>query len=385
MTELITTDHKIELPGSENTGLIDSLGKKLNSFELAGSIVNFADSTTKLKLKRAKDIKRDKIYACQSFFTLIKKEADQVKVSDINEWHQWMLDEGNRKNGEGLEESTIYTRLSHLSAYFEWLRKLPEFAYFIKSNPVRLALPKPPKKYNSSKSKALTDEDLSKLWLYLEDLSKDDRNKVAIRDYAILRIFMATGMRREEVIDLSAGDIVLEDERLLIHALFKGGDYEWRTISDREVIEAVKRYLLITQRKSSIGDKSRALWIRFDNGAKSAHYDYKRKLKEYEFNQDKKKLKKPEEPRMSSDGFEKQIKKYAHQAGIGHFHIHQFRHTFARIVAEENGLLETQEALGHSNIETTREYVNRIRFKKDKHSQSVRARIKSSIELDESN
>ncbi|HRH40118.1 MAG TPA: tyrosine-type recombinase/integrase [Pyrinomonadaceae bacterium] len=363
----------------------DLIEKTSISFEIANSIVGFADSTTKRNLKRAADIRRDKIFACKSFFTLINKEPDAVKVSDINNWHQWMLDEGNQKNAEGLENSTIYTRLSHLSAYFEWLRKVPEFAHFIKSNPVRLALPKPPKKYNSPKSKALTDEDLSRLWNYLEELANDDKNKVAIRDYAIFRIFMATGMRREEVIDLSAGDVVLEDERLLLHALFKGGDYEWRTITDREVIEAFNRYLIVTKRKSSLGDKSRALWIRFDNGANFAHFDYKRKLKEYEESPDRKKLKKPNEPRMSSDGFEKQIKKYAHEAGIGHFHIHQFRHTFARIVAEDHGLLETQEALGHSNIETTREYVNRIKFKKDKYSQNINQRRKRDFSDDEEN
>jgi len=39
---------------------------------------------------------------------------------------------------------------------------------------------------------------------------------------------------------------------------------------------------------------------------------------------------------------------YAEASGIGHFHIHQFRHTFARIVAEESGsIIEAQEALEH--------------------------------------
>lgn len=120
----------------------------------------------------------------------------------------------------------------------------------------------------SLKSKSLTDDDLTKLWNYLEEMAKAENNKVAIRDYAIFRIFRATRMRREEVIDLGAADIKFAEEGLLIHAQFKGGDYEWRTIADEETIEALKSSLQINKRGSSIGKKHKALWIRFDRGAK---------------------------------------------------------------------------------------------------------------------
>jgi integrase len=238
------------------------------------SIIDFAESTTSQKLKRVKDIRRDKIAAVTSFFTLIEKSPEMVQVSDINEWHQWLLDSGNgrtkakNQKTRGLEETTIYTRFSHLSAYFEWLRKLPEFAGFLPVNPIRLAMPKPPQKYNSPKAKALTDEELSKLWLYLENLAKDDKNLPAVRDYAIFRLFMATGMRREEVINIGAGDVKIEDNAILLHTRIKGGTYEWRTVTDDEVKTALERYLRLTRRKSVIGREDRALWIRFDRGAK---------------------------------------------------------------------------------------------------------------------
>ena len=58
-------------------------------------------------------------------------------------------------------------------------------------------------------------------------------------------------------------------------------------------------------------------------------------------------------------------------------HIHQTRHTYARIVAEETGsFLETQEALDHENAATTRVYVQRITVKADKHSSKVAQRLK---------
>jgi site-specific recombinase XerD len=176
--------------------------------EIEQSISDFAETTTGREMKRAADIRRDKIYAVRQFFAPVKKSPDQITVSDVNIWHQWMLDEGNLKRGKqsadenkgeyadpdkrGLEESTIYVRLSHLSTYFEWLVKMPAFFAFIKINPARAALPKPPKKYNSSKGKSLTDEDFLKLWNHVAKLAEDKRNRVAARDYAVLTLFAAT-------------------------------------------------------------------------------------------------------------------------------------------------------------------------------------------------
>lgn len=264
-----------------------------------------------------------------------------------------------------LSERYIYTNLSHLSSYFEWLKKT-ELGAFLKINPVRSSMPKPPRKYNSPKAKSLTDEELSRLWLHIEKLASDDKNLIAVRDYAIFRFFTATGMRREEVIDLGMEDIRFEEHQILIHTRVKGGNYEWRTINDDEVKAALERYLRLAKRISMIGKKGKALWIRFDRGAEAAAIDQR--------------INDPfgSEVRLSSYSFDKQIKKYAREAGIDHLHIHQFRHTFARIVSEDSGsIIETQEALGHKDIQTTQIYVNRIKFKKDKFSRNIRDRIKS--------
>jgi integrase len=192
-----------------------------------------------------------------------------------------------------------------------------------------------------------------------------------VRDYAILTIFAATGMRREEVLGLMANDVRIRAEGILIHALLKGGDYQWKIVSDEAAAKALDRYLNLAQRKSVIGKPGRALWVRFDRGAASARYDENRNKKEQEAN-------------LSSHSFDKQIKKYAQAASIGHFHIHQFRHTFARMVAEEFGIIEAQDALGHADLATTRQYVKKIEFKKDKYS-SVIARRRDKINFDNLN
>jgi len=66
------------------------------------------------------------------------------------------------------------------------------------------------------------------------------------------------------------------------------------------------------------------------------------------------------------------LKRYAREAGIGKIHLHQTRHTFARMVAKRSGSLsETQDALGHRHASTTRIYVESIAVKTDKYSQHI--------------
>jgi len=80
---------------------------------------------------------------------------------------------------------------------------------------------------------------------------------------------------------------------------------------------------------------------------------------------------------LSSHSFSKNLKGYALTAGIEKIHIHQTRHTFARIISEDTGsIVETQDALGHKNLATTRVYIGRIAVKRDKHSQQITARLK---------
>ena len=75
---------------------------------------------------------------------------------------------------------------------------------------------------------------------------------------------------------------------------------------------------------------------------------------------------------LSSWSFVENLKRYAREAGIGEIHLHQTRHTFARMVAKRSGSLsETQDALGHRHASTTRIYVESIAVKTDKYSQHI--------------
>jgi integrase len=174
---------------------------------------------------------------------------------------------------------------------------------------------------------------------------------VGKRDYALLLMFITTGMRRQEVIGLRGSDLELRNDDLVVRCRVKGGDYVGRAVNEPLVREALFDYLETCGRMNAFGS-DRPLWTRHDRAGR------------------------PGAP-LSSHSFSKNLKGYARAAGIEKIHIHQTRHTFARIISEETGsIVETQDALGHKNLATTRVYIGRIAVKSDKHSRRITTRLK---------
>ncbi len=146
-------------------------------------------------------------------------------------------------------------------------------------------------------------------------------------------------------------DLEMKEGTLVIKYRRKGGKFTAREVSDPAACEALDAYLEAAGRRNVLGSE-RPLWTRHDQAGR------------------------PGAP-LSSRSFAENLKVYAKEAGIEHIHVHQTRHTYARIVAEETGsFIETQEALDHENAATTRVYVQRIMVKKDRHGSKVSARIR---------
>jgi integrase len=157
-------------------------------------------------------------------------------------------------------------------------------------------------------------------------------------------------MRRSEIIGLRGGQVKILKGALRVKNLVKGGDYVERELEEPLLLEALLDYLKAAER-SQVFKTNAPLWTRHDRAGK------------------------PGAP-LSSHAFAHNLKQYARQADIEHIHIHQTRHTFARIVAEESGsMTETQDALGHRNLATTRVYVQRVAVKRDKSSRKVMQRL----------
>jgi integrase len=137
---------------------------------------------------------------------------------------------------------------------------------------------------------------------------------------------------------------------MVIRSRVKGGDYIGREISDPRVRKALLDYLASSGRAGVLSNDG-PLWTRHDLAGR------------------------PGAP-LTSHAFALNLKRYAKDAGIGAVHLHQTRHTFARMVAEHSGsIVDTQDALGHKNLSTTRVYVQRIAVRKDRHSGHILERL----------
>jgi integrase len=308
----------------------------------------WAKATTAPSTERRKEIQSYKQRVVTSFFSCVNKHPSEVSALDVEEWRKWL---GRPKpEGLGLRPNTVYTRVCFLSSFFEWAMRNPSLREHIGSNPARLALPKPPKAYQTESVKAWSDDELQAIVSVVAEKAAGG-NVVGKRDYALLLFYLATGMRRQEVIGLRGGDVKFEGDSITLTGKVKGGDYVGREVRNPILREALLDYLSSSSRLNALKTDS-PLWTRHDRAGRPG-------------------------AALTSHAFVKNLKGYAREAGVGDVHLHQTRHSFARIIAEETGsLTDTQDALGHRNAATTRVYVQRIAVKRDKHSERVTNRLK---------
>lgn len=310
---------------------------------ISRAISFWAESTTRAETYDRQFKLHDKIQAVSNFFAVTGKHPGEITPEDVKVWREHLVSCGQKP-------ATVYARISRLSSFYKWLMVDPQLSLYIKSNPVVHARPRYPQPYQSESVKALTDDEMNRL-LHVVRARADSGALVGKRDYALLLFFFLTGLRRNEVISLRGSDLKHREGKLVINYRRKGGKFVGREVEQQSVYDALTDYLFTAQRQSVLGSE-RPLWTRHDRAGK------------------------PGAP-LSSRSFAENLKVYAREAGIENIHVHQTRHTYARIVAEETGSFqETQEALDHENAATTRVYVQRITVKIDKHSGKIAERMK---------
>jgi integrase len=310
---------------------------------LRNAVLLWAEQNTRPETLDRRDKLRDKVSAVASFFDFAGKNPGEVTPSDVSMWRAEM-------ESRGLKPATVYARVSRVSAFYRWLAADPQLSAFVRSNPAAQARPRYPRPYQSESTKALTDDEMNSLLAVVRGLAEEG-SVVGKRDYALLLFYFVTGLRRSEVIGLRGKDLESKEGTLIIKYRRKGGKFTAREISDPAARAALTDYLKTAGRLNVFGTE-RPLWTRHDRAGR------------------------PGAP-LTSRAFVENLKGYAREAGIAHVHLHQTRHTYARIVAEETGsFLEAQEALDHENQATTRVYVQRITVKADRHGKRIANRMK---------
>ncbi|MBV9927190.1 MAG: tyrosine-type recombinase/integrase [Acidobacteria bacterium] len=299
----------------------------------------WASATTSESGRRA-DLLRDKQRIIRSFFKYTGKLPSEIESADVQSWLK-ALEE------QGISAGTCYQHACLLSSFYSWAMRDPEIGQHVRRNPARLARPKAPKPYQTESVKALSDEEVAALVAAVKGRAQGG-DVVGKRDYALLLLYLATGLRRQEAIGLRGKDVHLGGT-LVLEYRAKGGDYRGREVREPQVKEALLDYLTASGRLYALKTDA-PLWTRHDRAGRPGEA-------------------------LTSHCFVKNLKKYAREAGVEGFHLHRTRHTFARIVSEVTGdITATQNALDHQNRSTTRVYVQRIAVKKDLYSNEVSKR-----------
>lgn len=301
---------------------------------LAGAVAMWAATTTSAETDRGLDLVRDKTRAVTSFFEHVGSHPADVTPLDVREWI-------DKLENSGRAAATVYAMASRISSWYKWAMQDAKLAEVITHNPVTLARPKAPKAYRGSQ--ALSDEAITAL---LAAVPRD--TLTGRRDYAMLLFYLLTGHRRSEVCRLRWGDLE-RNGTLTIRFLVKGGDYESEEVS-LVCWDALMDYLQASGRFDSM-DADTPLWVGHDRAGQASGA-------------------------LSSHSFAKNLKRYARLAGIEKIHVHQLRHTVARMVGDNTGDLgAVQHVLGHKNLATTRVYLRTISVKRDTHSAGIAARL----------
>jgi len=214
-------------------------------------------------------------------------------------------------NVRKIQRSTLNTRLRAVRAFMNWAVQRG----IIEESPMKDIVIS---STASSRIETYSREQLREMFR-----QPDLETFVGLRDYTIMTLFLETGVRVRELVDIKIGDIRWEDSQIIIG----GKNREWRLVPfQARARRVLKRYL--KARGESFVD---SLFITHDDG------------------------------KMSRKAVQDRISKYGRMAGIDDVRNspHTFRHTFAKMsVINGANLFDLQKILGHKTLEMVRVYVN---------------------------
>jgi integrase len=221
-----------------------------------------------------------------------------------------------RRNGEPGKPpgpAAVNVRLAAIRSLFDFLRRMG----YVQENPAtsdrvkRPALPTP-------EPRGLTPEQVNALMA----APPDTADGMMIR--AAILTFVLTGIRRSELLALTAADLTIDDGIPTYRVRVKGGKIRRRELP-------LPAYRAILEYLEAAGTPLEAL---------------------------------PDDARVfaiSSTGLYEAIRRYGEQIGIDDLAIHSLRHTAAKLRRRAGASLEdVQELLGHSSIATTARYLAQL-------------------------
>lgn len=209
-----------------------------------------------------------------------------------------------------LSPYTIHQHFRVLRTFFNWAVKVE----LITESPIsKVEEPKVP----DEDMPVLEDEEVEQIIKAIDVGSEN-----GLRDLAIVSLLLDTGLRRNEVVNLTCREVDLKQREVKVK-WGKGGKN--RIVPLLDAIEVLAAYL---ETRSS-------------------------DLKQFF-------LTEGGEP-LDSDGLKSMLRRLREKTGVSHCNAHTFRHTFARNYLRRGGDMETlRRIMGHSSSDSTRRYIKLI-------------------------
>jgi integrase/recombinase XerD len=268
-------------------------------------------------LKLERNLSENTILSYKNDINSFLTYVNEIKVNDLSKiTSQHVVNFFKLLKDLGLSGTSSARYFSSLKGFFSYLIKND----YLKTNPIdKITAPKLSKKLPG----VLNINEIEAI------LSKPDvKDKLGLRDKAILELFYACGTRVSELLNIKLSDLFLADE--VIRVLGKGSKERLIPIGS-SAIHWVNEYL----------KKSRPLLVK------------KIKSENYLFLNSR-------GTKISRMGIWKIVDRYVKEAEIKKdVHPHTFRHSFATHLLEGGAdLRAVQEMLGHVDISTTQIYTH---------------------------
>ena len=234
----------------------------------------------------------------QNLLSVVKTNVRKITTEEIREY----LSDYQKINN--CSNVTIDNVRRNISSFFSWLE---EEDYILKS---------PMKRIHKIKTKTVVKNTISDEGI--EKLRDHCRER---RDLAIIDLLYSTGIRVGELVNLNIDDVDLEGRECVVYG--KGGK-ERRVYFDAKAKVHLKEYI------ENRCDDNEALFVTLD-----APYD-----------------------RLKISGVEIRLRNLGRQLNLEKIHPHKFRRSMAtRAIDKGMPIEQVQKILGHSQIDTTMQYV----------------------------
>jgi site-specific recombinase XerD len=256
----------------------------------------------------------------------------EITHSHIIAYKEYLTTQLSPRTSRPYSQATINLRLSAISSFFEHAKRVG----LVEANPAEDIKRKPVNPYGKATH---LDVQKGEHRRFLQQIDTDTLQ--GKRDYAIMLIFLTTGVRVSVVANAYVGGIEQRGSEWVLVYTQKGGE------SDAARTTAIMPIILdyLATRGISLDNRDRPLFVATARGRRVMGHTG------HEVEQEKP---------LTDVSINNLVRKYAHKAGLDGITAHSLRHTAAMHATQKGTIVEVSKLLRHKSIRVTTIYLEHL-------------------------